>query len=393
MINTIPGTLQPGALDRRAGLGPNRDLIGRPNGRKLLSTPALILDLDALEHNIGVMAAFGRKSGIALRPHAKTHKSAHIGALQRQAGAVGLCCAKLGEAEALAGEDAGPLLITSPVVGPSALARLATLCDRTDLSVVVDSEENVLALGAALQGRRLTVLIDLDPGLHRTGVPGAGAAVELARAIQDQENLRFGGLQFFSGPTQHIEDYRARSRDVEDRTANLVAVAEALRSAGFPPAVITGGGTGTHEIDARLGVMTELQVGSYVFMDDQYSTCALYPATASPFRTSLTIDTRVVSANWPGLVTVDAGLKASTGSLLPPRILSGAPEGAIYEYRGDEHGAVILPEGARAPRLGDVVSLGTPHCDPTVNLYDFYHVVRGDDLIDIWPVTARGLSS
>jgi D-serine deaminase-like pyridoxal phosphate-dependent protein len=253
--------------------------------------------------------------------------------------------------------------------------------------------ENVLALAAALQGRRMTVLIDLDPGLHRTGVTGAAAAVEVARAIHGQENLHFGGLQFFSGPTQHIEDYAARSRDVEGRTANLVAVIEALRSAGFPPAVITGGGTGTHEIDARLGVMTELQVGSYVFMDDQYSSCELYPGKAGPFHTSLTIETRVISANWPGLVTVDAGLKASTGSVHPPRILSGAPQGAIYEYRGDEHGAIILPEGASAPRLGDVISLGAPHCDPTVNLYDFYHVVRGDELIDIWPVTARGLSS
>jgi 3-hydroxy-D-aspartate aldolase len=393
MTTTILGTTPSSARDRREGLGPNCDLIGRPNGRRLLNTPALILDLDALNHNIGMMAAFGRKSGIALRPHAKTHKSAHIGALQRKAGAVGLCCAKLGEAEALAHEDAGPLLITSPVVGPSALARLAALCDRAETSVVVDNVENVHALAAALEGRSITVFIDLDPGLHRTGASGPATAVELARTIHAQKNLRFGGLQFFSGPTQHIEDYEARYRDVERRTANLVAVAEALRSAGFPPAVITGGGTGTHEIDARLGVMTELQVGSYVFMDDQYSACALYPATANPFRTSLTIDTRVISANWPGLVTVDAGFKASTGSLLPPRIVSGAPESAVYEYRGDEHGAIILPEGARAPRLGEVVGLKTPHCDPTVNLYDFYHVVRGDDLFDIWPVTARGRSS
>jgi 3-hydroxy-D-aspartate aldolase len=393
MTDTILKTPPSSTLDPRAGLGPNGHLIGRPNGRRLLSTPALILDLDALEHNIAAMAAFGRKSGMALRPHAKTHKSAHIGALQRKAGAVGLCCAKLGEAEALAHEAAGPLLITSPVVGSGALVRLAALCDRTEVSVVVDNVENVVALAAALEGRSITVFVDLDPGLHRTGASGQAAAVELARMIHEQENLRFGGLQFFSGPTQHIEDYEARNRDVELRTANLLAVAEALRSAGFPPPVITGGGTGTHEIDARLGVMTELQVGSYVFMDDQYSACELYRAAGNPFRTSLTIDARVISVNWPGLVTVDAGYKASTGSPLPPRIVSGAPEGAIYEYRGDEHGHIILPEGAIAPRLGAVVGLRTPHCDPTVNLYDVYHVVRGDELIDIWPVTARGRSS
>jgi D-serine deaminase-like pyridoxal phosphate-dependent protein len=144
-------------------------------------------------------------------------------------------------------------------------------------------------------------------------------------------------------------------------------------------------------MDTQLGVMNELQVGSYLFMDDQYSACELGSAGGG-FRTALTILTRVISANHPGLATVDAGLKASTGSAVPPRILSGAPPGASYEYRGDEHGAIILPDGAPPLNPGDLIVLGAPHCDPTVNLYDVYHVVRGNELIDIWPVTARGRS-
>ncbi|CAN5418212.1 DSD1 family PLP-dependent enzyme [soil metagenome] len=374
-------------------LGPNSHLIGHPEGRALLNTPALLLDIDSLDHNIAAMADFGASRGLTLRPHAKTHRSAHIGAKQVAAGAVGLCCAKLGEAEALASEGLEPLLITSPVVGPAALARLAALGARSEgLAVVADNAANVAAIASALGTCRLTVFVDLDPGLHRTGVASAAAAVDVARAIDAAGNLSFGGLQFFSGPTQHIEDYAARKADIERRTAYLAEVVAALRDVGLPPEIITGGGTGTNQLDAELGVMTELQVGSYVFMDDQYLACQLYPDGESPFRTALTIASRVISANWEGLVTVDAGLKASTGSPKPPQIVSRAADGASYEYRGDEHGAILLPAGAAAPTLGDIVTLRTPHCDPTVNLYDFYHVVRGTALVDIWPVTARGRS-
>ena len=374
-------------------LGPNEHLIGRPGGRLLLDTPALVIDIDVLQRNIQAMADFGRAAGLVLRPHAKTHRSAHVAALQLAAGAAGVCCARLGEAEALSAAGIGPILITSPVVGAGAMTRLAALRRASEgLSLVADSPENLAELAQALAGHLTTVFVDLDPGQHRTGVASAQAAVELAQAIRSRPHLRFGGLQFFSGPSQHVEDYAERLADVERRTAYLATVVDALRAAGSPPPAITGGGTGTHEIDARLGTMTELQVGSYVFMDDQYMDCGLRPDSGPPFATSLFIDTRVVSANHPGLVTVDAGLKASTGSPNPPRIASGAPPGSRYEYRGDEHGAVLLPPGAPSPPLGHVITLSTPHCDPTVNLYDRYHVVRGDELIDIWPVTARGRS-
>ena len=158
------------------------------------------------------------------------------------------------------------------------------------------------------------------------------------------------------------------------------------------PPVITGGGTGTHRIDADLGVFNELQVGSYVFMDRQYNECDLTGAgvTQQPYETSLQIDARVVSANTPGLATLDAGFKAMATDGGPPSILSGAPAGAPFHFMGDEHGLIV--SGDQKVAIGDIVTLAVPHCDPTVNLYDFYHVVRGDTLVDIWNVQARGRS-
>lgn len=375
-------------------LGPNQTLIGCKGSRAMLSTPALVVDLDVLERNIETMAAFGRRTGLALRPHAKTHKSAHIGAKQLAAGAIGLSCAKLGEAEVMAEHGLAPLLITAPVIGGEAIRRLAALARRSPgLGVVVDNPANLAEIARSLAGTPLTVFIDIDPGLHRTGVASASDALALAWAIDSRPALVFGGLQFFSGSSQHIEDYEARRNDVEAKTSYLASIIDAMAGAGFTPPIISGGGTGTHALDAAAGVMTELQVGSYVFMDDQYAACALYPEQPNPYGTALMIETRVISANWPGLVTVDAGLKASTGSVDPPRVLAGAPTGSSYAYRGDEHGVILLPPDCPNPPLGAMMTLATPHCDPTVNLHDVFHVVRGDMLIDIWPVTARGCSA
>ena len=250
-------------------------MIGQPGSRERLNTPALIVDLDALEANIAAMAAFGREAGIALRPHAKTHKSADIGRMQVAAGAVGLCCAKLGEAEALAAEGIGSILLTSPVVAAPAIARLVALAERIDLAVVADHPDAVAALAAANTGRPIRVLVDIDPGIHRTGVASATDAVALARQIADAPQLSYGGVQFYCGSLQHIPAFADRRAAVAERTAYLQTVIAALTDAGLAPPVVTGGGTGTHRIDAELGVLTELQVGSYVFMDREYGDCDL----------------------------------------------------------------------------------------------------------------------
>jgi 3-hydroxy-D-aspartate aldolase len=367
-------------------------LIGRQGSRRDLNTPALIIDLEALDRNIAAMARFAAGAGIALRPHAKTHKSVEIARRQIAAGAAGVCCAKLGEAEALADGGIENILITSPVVGPSATARLIALAERSSgLMAVVDHPDAVEALAAT--GAPLTLLVDIDPGIHRTGVADPAAAVALARRIAGSPNLTFAGVQFYCGAQQHIEDFATRRAAIEERTAYLAGIVRDLTDACLAPVIITGGGTGTHVIDAALGLFTELQVGSYVFMDRQYSDCDLTGSGAPAFETSLMIDARVISANHPTLSTVDAGFKAFATEAGPPPILAGVAESSTYRFMGDEQGAVIPPRGLAPPKLGEVVTFAAPHCDPTVNLYEAYHAVKGDTLVAIWPIEARGRSA
>lgn len=371
----------------------HRHLIGQQGSRAALNSPVLVIDADALDRNIAAMAAFAKAKGLSLRPHAKTHKSVHVARKQMAAGALGVCCAKLGEAEAFAAEGINAILITSPVVTPQAIARLAALHERIgDLMVTADNRDNVAALALAFAdaSRPLPVLVDIDPGIRRTGVASSEAAVALARQIADATSLRYAGVQFYCGAQQHIEAYAERRSAIEERTAYLQSVIAALEAADLKPAIITGGGTGTHAIDADLSVFSELQVGSYVFMDRQYELCDLRGDGAQPFEQALLVDTHVISANAKGMATLDSGFKALSTDGGTPRVVSGAPENAMFVFMGDEHGALIAM--GHDFKIGDGVTLAPPHCDPTVNLYDAYHVVRGDTLIDIWPVTARGRS-
>jgi D-serine deaminase-like pyridoxal phosphate-dependent protein len=371
-------------------------LIGRQGSRHDLNTPVLVLDLDRLDSNIGRMATFAAAHGLELRPHAKTHKSVDIAQRQIAAGAIGLCCAKIGEAEALADGGITGLHITSPVVPAPAVDRLAALNLRaTGLMTVVDNPDNARAIAQAVEragDAKLSVIIDVDPGIHRTGVASPEAAVELFETIRALPALVYRGVQFYCGSHQHIHAYAERETAMRERADYLRTVIAALTEAGGAPEIVTGGGTGTHRIDAGLGIFTELQVGSYIFMDDEYRACDLTGEEGAPipFETSLMIDTSVISANTPGLFTLDAGIKSMATDAPLPSVETGAPDGARFFLMGDEHGAVLtLPDSLA---LGDRISLRTPHCDPTVNLYDNYHVVRGQTLDAIWPVSGRGRS-
>lgn len=368
-------------------------LINTPGSRERLNTPALVLDLDALERNLQKMASFARAKGVKLRPHAKTHKSAEIAKRQLAGGAIGVCCAKLGEAEALAAEGVRWILLTSPVVTMPALQRLAALNAKLDeLIVVVDNPLNAQLLAKAVYPRTLQVLIDVDPGIRRTGVITPEAAVELFDAISKLPQLRYRGLQYYCGLQQHVAAFAERRSAMVERTDYLRSVIAQLQARGGEPEIISGSGTGTCHIDAELSVINEWQVGSYVFMDRQYADCDLAGDAAQAFEFALFVDTRVVSANSAGLATCDAGFKALATDAGQPKIMSGAPAGATYHFMGDEHGLVVDAELKHRWELGDKLSLAVPHCDPTVNLYDAYHVVRGETLVDIWPVTARGRS-
>jgi D-serine deaminase-like pyridoxal phosphate-dependent protein len=372
----------------------NTPLIGKPGSRAALTTPALVIDLDAMEHNIARMAEHCRKHGVALRPHAKTHKSIRIAQLQIAAGAVGICAATLGEAEVLAGAGIPGVLITSPVVGEARIARLIALNEKaTGLKVVTDNVAvaEALSRAASESGKPLEVFVELDIGTRRTGARTPEAALAVARQVAKSNSLVFAGIHAYAGHLQHIADYAAR-RTEADRCARPLAVfTEQLDAEGIRPPIVSGAGTGSHEIDALRGNYSEMQCGSYIFTDVQYNACALRQGAAQPFETGLFVQLTVISSNGDGQPITDGGLKRFATDGPVPAILSGAPAGSKYIFKGDEHGAIVLPDGIKDLPIGSKIECLSPHCDPTVNLYDHYHVVRGDTLVDIWPVDARGV--
>lgn len=371
---------------------PNAYLIGKPGSRDALCTPALLIDLDAMERNIVAMAAFCSDHGVVLRPHAKTHKSVEIARRQRAAGAIGICVATIGEAECLTAGGIDQLLITSPVSTAPKLARLADLHRHAEgLSVVVDSIEAVdgLATLAGEVGKPLTVLVDIGAGLQRTGCADNQAAIRVAKRIDKSNSLQFGGIQAYAGHLQHIADLTERQRQDENEIRPINELRGQLEQAGILVPKITGAGTGTHAIDAASGLFSELQCGSYIFMDVDYWRIDLR-GTEPPFEPALFVRTSVISANGRDHVTTDAGLKHFATDCGAPTIIQGAPRNAVYGFFGDEHGWVDLPDAPDHLPVGTTLECLTPHCDPTVNLHDVYHVVRGDKLVDIWPIDARG---
>lgn len=376
-----------------SALGPNASLIGVSGSRAALHTPALVIDLDALERNIARMADHAKAHGLNLRPHAKTHKSLNVGRLQVQAGALGVSAATLGEAEILAGGGIAGVLLTTPVVGAAKLDRLVALNAKADgLMVVADNLDNVTSAAAAMKaaGQKLTMVTALDVGTHRIGAATVDDALAIARAIAAAPELDFAGIHAYAGNIQHIADFAERQEAAKGVKARVNELAMRLRAAGLEPRIVSGAGTGTFAIDATDPVFTELQVGSYVFTDAEYNACALTADEPVPFEPALRVQCMVVSVNQPGYAVTDGGTKrfAQNGPL--PEILSGAPESAIYAYMGDEHGKVIFAEPDQSLPLGAKIECLTSHCDPTVNLYGVYHLVRGDTLVDIWPVDARG---
>lgn len=373
--------------------GPNSQLIGVPGARSKLATPALVLDLDLLKSNIFRMAETGAAIGVAIRPHVKCHKSVAIARLQLAAGAAGICCATIGEAEIMGAAGISNMLITSPLVTEDKIRRAVEL-SRLDerLCVVVDNPRNAEMLSGRFvcEGRKVGVLVDVDSGMHRTGVADQKSAIELSRLVNDLDGLDYLGVQCYAGHIQHIEQLGDRESAALSIMGALRVLCEELTSVGLKPEIVSGCGTGTHDIDAASGVLTELQVGSYVFMDAQYNRVWTANGLTPPFDVSLFVQASVISNNHPEGVTCDAGIKHFAVDGGAPIIVRGAPELSRYEYGGDEHGQIALPSGVEPLALGDRVEFVVPHCDPTVNLYDLIHCVRGEELVDIWRVDARG---
>lgn len=373
----------------------NEDLVGIPGGRKKIQTPALVVDLNAFERNVARMTAHAHAAKIALRPHAKTHKSVEIAKLQMAQGALGACAAKLGEAEALAEGGVDSILLTSPVVTERGIARLMALnakigglmvvCDNSDVAVRLDE-------AAHASGKTLKVLVDIDPGMGRTGIRRENAPPLVAQIARSRA-LEYMGLQCYAGNLQHLESPNERREKSLATMKELGELRDQLARQGLQPKILTGGGTGTFDIDPDARVLTELQVGSYIFMDKQYNEVWEKPGDRVPFETALFVQTTVISANRNGLATTDAGFKAFATDAGPPQIAFGAPKGASYFFFGDEQGGVVYQNETQKLRPGDVITCVVPHCDPTVNLYDVYHAVRGDTLEALWAIEGRGRSA
>jgi D-serine deaminase-like pyridoxal phosphate-dependent protein len=354
-----------------------------------VTTPALVIDLAALKRNIEKMAGIARRSGVNLRPHAKTHKSIEIARLQVQAGAIGIACATVAEMEMFAAAGVPNLLLTAPVADSGKFARLAALNRKGPLAITVDHIEQVQGFADAVEPADppLPIVVDMDVGQGRTGVTDIAEGVTLANAIASHPRLRFAGIQGFAGNAQHIPEPLARRAAAETAASKLKAFAEALVDVNLRPDIITGSGTGTHHHD-KAGPYSELQVGSYIFMDSDYSRIVDETGSGLPFEPSLFVAATVVSVNRENEVTIDAGTKAVATNGPPPHTMLGVAEGAVYGFAGDEHGIISLPKEAKRPSLGQRIMLGASHCDPTVNLHACYKVVDGTK-VETWPIAAR----
>lgn len=358
-----------------------------------IETPALVVDLDAFDRNVEKMAGFGRESGMRIRPHAKTHKCPSIARRQLAAGAVGQCCQKVGEAEALVRGGVGDVLVTNEVIGAQKLRRLAALATEARIGLCFDAREQVdAAARAAVEfGVTLDALVEVDVGMQRCGVAPGVAARELALHIAGAPGLAFRGLQAYHGEAQHLPTSAEREAAIA-RAANAVRVTrEALDQVGLACTVVSGAGTGTFRLESATGLWDELQVGSYVFMDTEYARiCAKGGGPYAEFEHSLFVLTTVMSVPSDEYVVVDAGLKSYTCEKGMPWV-HGRDDVSVIGV-SDEHGKLRVGPRAKRLLLGDRVMLIPGHCDPTVNLHEWYVGIRNEKVEALWPISARGAS-
>lgn len=357
-------------------------------------TPALLLDLDAFEENIAKMAAHLKARGKAFRPHGKTHKCPEVAKALIGAGAIGCCAARLSEAEVFAEFGIPGLLITTAVIGRDKIKRAIALAAKApDTIFVVDDPQNAReindAAGAHGGGVRVNLAVDLFFG--RTGIEPGEPALALVKVIESLPHVTFVGLQSYDGQAAHTAPFNARADRTNGTMSRAVDTRTLIERAGIPCPLVTGGSTGTYRVDADNPGLTELQPGSFVFMDMEYRTIGGPDGPEyRDFKNSLTVVTTVVSRP-TGIAIVDGGYKAfSTDRPFTPRPLG--LDGVTYEWAGDEHGRLRMDHASRDLKVGDRIEFLPPHIDPTVNLYDEIYALRGDRVEAIWPIAARGKS-
>ena len=357
-------------------------LIGLPLDQ--IDTPALIVDLDTLDRNMALMVAATRERGIGWRPHAKAHKSPAIAHRELAAGAIGITCAKLGEAEVFAAAGIRDILIANQIVGQIKARRLAALAIYCDVIVAVDNIENARELdrAAAAFGSRPRVLIEIDSGMHRAGIAPGTDAVALAKQIAALTSLRFAGVMAWEGHAVAIADRTPRIAEIQAAVGRLVSTADAIRAAGIPVEIVSCGGTGTFLTVREMSGVTEVQAGGGIFGD------AFYRSLDVPVEAALSLVVSVSSRPAPRRIIVDAGRKSVDPSAHAPEVVG--IDGVVSVAFSAEHGTIVLDRDAGSPRVGDRVTLHLGYSDQAVHLHDQLLVARNGRLIAIWPTLTRG---
>ena len=352
-----------------------------------IETPALVVDYLKLKNNIDKMASFAKSVNCSLRPHFKTHKCPLIANLQIDAGAIGITCAKTGEAEILAASGIKNILVANQVVEPSKIRRIAAIAKYCNIIVAVDDLKNVDDLSAAAQelSADIGVVIEADIGMGRCGVRNVNESLELAERISKSPGLSFKGLMGYEGHCVFINDFEERKKKTLEANEKLMRYKEFLESKGFEIKIVTGGGTGTFNITSRFPGYTEIQAGSYVFMDSKYNSIE---GVGAEFDNAAFILATVVSRPEKGLAVIDAGMKCMTGEFGIPQAVG--TKGVTLKTLAEEHGIVQVDEEAANINIGDRIRITPSHICTTVNLHERYYIKYNDYVMDTWSISARG---
>jgi len=351
-----------------------------------IPTPTLLIDQEVLEANITLMAQFFKNNTAKLRPHFKTHKSPLLAKKQIEAGAIGMTCAKLGEAEVLVEAGIESILIANEIIDPVKIERVVQLALKSQLIVAVDQADNLRMLSQAAQktGSVINVVVEVDVGMKRCGVQPGEAALSLARLASQLPGLHFSGVLGYEGQAVLIPDREKRTRAASQAMQMLVETADLIRQAGLTVEIVSAGGTGTYDLTGIFPGITEVEAGSYPFMDTKYLQLGL------PFRCALTLLATVISVPSPCRAIIDAGMKVLTTDNGLPEVI--APTGVTLSALHEEHGILEVDPAWIQLQVGERVELIPSHICTTVNLHDRYYALRNGMLEAIWPITGRGKS-
>ena len=371
------------------------------NKSNKIHTPALIIDNNCLVKNIKTMSRYAKNNNISIRPHAKSHKISKIAKMQLKYGAIGICVATLYEAEVMIKNNIKGVLLTTPITNEHDKDRVKKLI-RTSKSfmMIIDNPISINYLNKVYKKNtyKANILIDCDimgigtNKISRTGVRTIKEIITIARLVNDSTHLNYKGITAYAGDIQHINNYNKRKSETSIRHNYLKQIIDNLKKENLSPKIISGGGTGSHDIDTKSKLYTELQPGSYIYSDVEYDNVSLYKSKSNPFKAGLFVAASIISIIDKNNYIIDAGLKAlSTDSNFLPIPSGKLPSGSIYSFMGDEHGKITIPKNSKKIlSLGDKVFIQPSHCDPTVNLYNNCKIITNNKIIDTWKIDARG---